>query len=130
MTNTNPIDVALENRLMSHGIYMDDVDWLDGEPTGEPRDGDGMALAYETVAETPVVTSQEVGAVVRTLLAVADEREWTPGRLEVASKTTDGEPRGYWHVEADWFDALGTDLTETEFSQRVLRTIDEAPADA
>jgi hypothetical protein len=89
-----------------------------------------MELTYETVAEAPVVTSQEVGAVVRTLLAIADEREWTPGRLEVASKTTEGEPRGYWHVEADWFDALGLELTETEFSQRVLRTIDETPVDA
>lgn len=125
MTSKPPVGVALENRLMSHGIYVTEVAWLGDEPDadGEPRDGEGLTLAYETVAETPSVTSQEVSAVVRTLLSIAEEREWTPGRLEVTSRTTDGALRGRWYVEEEWFAGLGTELSEIEFSQRVLETI-------
>ncbi|WP_306058277.1 hypothetical protein [Natronococcus wangiae] len=132
MTAERPVGVALENRLMSHGIYVSEIAWIDDEPetVGAPRDGDGLTVAYETIAEAPVVTSQEVSAVVRTLLSIAEEREWTPGRLEATSRTTDGEPRGRWHVEGEWFARLGTDLSEIEFSQRVLDTISDAPADA
>lgn len=124
MSSTQPVDVALENRLMSNGIYVTAFDWLD-DPAGDsrPNDGDGISLAYETVAEAPLVTSREVSAVVRTLLAIAEEREWSPGRLEATSLTTEGDVRGRWHVDREWFDALGTDLSEVEFSQHVLDTI-------
>lgn len=129
-SDERPVGVALENRLMSHGIYVSEVERLadeTGEPDGEPidaRDGTDVRLEYETIAEVDVVTSDEVGAVVRTLLEIADEREWTPGRLEVASLTTDGDLRGRWHVEGEWFDRLGDDLSELEFSERVLETIE------
>ncbi|SDQ61562.1 hypothetical protein [Natronobacterium texcoconense] len=121
MTDERPVSVALENRLMSHGIYVNDC-----SPEGDDAsvdDGTDLELEYETVAEAPVVTSDEVGAVVRTLLAVAEERNWTPGRLEATSLSTDGEVRGRWHVEAAWFDRLSADLSEVEFSQRVLETV-------
>ncbi|WP_265111702.1 hypothetical protein [Halosolutus halophilus] len=131
MAREHPVPVALENRLMSNGIYVSEFTWDDG-PSRPDRDGDhdgtrppdgaGFSLEYETVAEAPVVTSQEVSAVVRTLLSIADEREWTPGRLDATSRTTDGELRGHWHVERAWFEGLGADLSEIEFSQRVLNT--------
>ncbi|APW98614.1 hypothetical protein CHINAEXTREME_12865 [Halobiforma lacisalsi AJ5] len=130
MTDERPVAVALENRLMSHGIYVESCQRLDGD--GEGEDGEieasggtrpAFALEYEAVAEPPVVTSDEVGAVVRTLLSIADEREWTPGRLEATSLTTDGDLRGRWHVEADWFDRLGIELSDVEFSERVLETV-------
>ncbi|GAB3668917.1 hypothetical protein [Halopiger thermotolerans] len=133
-SDERPVGVALENRLMSHGIYVnevarlaDEADEHEQDPDDEPiaaRDGTDVRLEYETVAEVDVVTSDEVGAVVRTLLAIADEREWTPGRLEVTSLTTDGDLRGRWRVEAEWFDRLGDDLSELEFSERVLETIE------
>ncbi|SFC36109.1 hypothetical protein SAMN05444422_107196 [Halobiforma haloterrestris] len=135
MTDERPVAVALENRLMSHGIYVLSCERLDedGEgEDGEEEDGEieasggtrpAFALEYEAVAEPPVVTSDEVGAVVRTLLSIADEREWTPGRLEATSLTTDGDLRGRWHVEADWFDRLGIGLSDVEFSERVLETV-------
>jgi hypothetical protein len=42
----------------------------------------------------------------------------------------EGEPMDTWHAEADWFDGLlDYRLTETEFSTRVLETLDEG-ADA
>ncbi|AFZ74708.1 hypothetical protein [Natronobacterium gregoryi] len=120
MTDESPVSVAVENRLMSHGIYVIECRHNSGGPV---TDGTDLELEYETVADAPVVTSDEVGAVVRTLLAVADERDWTPGRLEATSLSIDGEVRGSWHVEASWFDRLPDDLSEGEFSQRVLETV-------
>jgi hypothetical protein len=131
MTDENPVDVALENRLMSHGVYVARVEWLGDSPDSTmPDDGAGMALEYETVSAAPGVTSDEVGAVVRTLLSIADEREWTPGRFEATSRTTDGDLRGKWHVDGAWFDELGTALSETEFSGRVLETVEGSSSDA
>ncbi|ADD04188.1 uncharacterized protein Nmag_0602 [Natrialba magadii ATCC 43099] len=150
MSDERPVAVALENRLMSHGIYVTAFELEQGDRDGdeaEDEDGDGDAnvdgnrhesettgdeqlapivLEYETVSEAPGVTSNEVGAVLRTLLAVAEEREWQPGRLEVTSLTTDGVRRGSWHVEAAWFERLSDDLSQVEFSQRVLETISQA----
>ncbi|RZH69389.1 hypothetical protein [Natrinema altunense] len=117
-----PVAVTLENRLMSHGLYLTAFRWLnDHEPPG--ADGAGIELEYEVVSEAPVVTSTEVGAVLRTLVTIGDEREWTPGRLEVTSLTTDGDVRGWWYVEREWFRELGSELTQLEFSQRVLTTV-------
>lgn len=124
MSDPHPVPVALENRLMSHGIYVTDCEPLDPGDNGSSRyaDGTGLALEYETVAASPTVETEEVGAVVRALLAVADERDWTPGRLEVTSRGTDGTARGAWHVKRAWFDALGADLDQVAFSRRVLET--------
>ena len=149
MTDHHPVGVALENRLMSHGIYVTDVrrippEAADAETEAEagsasdatadtepsetdaepetPPDGTGIALEYERVSEASGVDSQEVGAVVRTLLDIANERGWAPGRLEATSVTTEGERRGRWHVERAWFEGLGTELDDIEFSRRVLAT--------
>ncbi|MDF9747122.1 hypothetical protein [Natrinema salsiterrestre] len=133
-----PVGVALENRLMSHGYYVTSFTWMDDvaaettadesaaetDPHGRtPEDGAGIELEYEAVTDAPGVTSNEVGAVLRTLLEVGEEREWTPGRLEVTSVTTDGDVRGWWYVEREWFDRLGDDLSQVEFSERVLTTV-------
>ncbi len=121
-TGERSVAITLENRLMSHGLYLTSFTWMDErEPPGE--DGAGIELEYEAVSEAPVVTSDEVGAVLRTLLTVGDEREWTPGRLEVTSLTTDGDIRGWWYVEREWFERLGADISQREFSQRVLSTV-------
>ncbi|MGQ3413079.1 hypothetical protein ACT4ML_12545 [Natrinema sp. LN54] len=122
VTGERSVAVTLENRLMSHGLYVTSFAWLDDtEPPGE--DGAGIELEYEAVSEVPAVTNDEVGAVLRTLLTIGDEREWTPGRLEVTSLTTEGDVRGWWYVEREWFDRLGDDLSQLEFSQRVLNTV-------
>ena len=130
MTREHPVPVALENRLMSDGIYVTRFTWDERSAESEeaiqdgryPPDGAGFSLEYETVTEASAVTSQEVSAVVRTALSIAEEREWTPGRLSATSRTIDDELRGQWHVEAAWFDELGASLSELEFSDRVLNT--------
>ncbi|WP_255169944.1 hypothetical protein [Natrononativus amylolyticus] len=117
MSDQRPIGTVLENRLMGEGVYVTDCE----------RRGDDLVLEYEVVTETPAITSHEVGTVVRTVLAVADEREgWEPGGLEATSTTTDGAVRGTWRVEGDWFRRLHDDLSEVEFSERVLGTVDLA----
>ncbi|WP_255191529.1 hypothetical protein [Natronobeatus ordinarius] len=119
MAEEHPFDVALENRLMGKGIYL----------TRWEQEGDVVDCAYETVAEVPAVTSHEVGVVVRTLLEVADEHEaWTPITLEATSTTTDGTVRGEWRVEADWFRRLYDDLSELEFSELVLSSVENRSA--
>ncbi|WP_254764093.1 hypothetical protein [Natrinema marinum] len=124
-----PVPVALENRLMGHGLYVTSFAWLD-EPTDGPdavEDGAGFELEYEVVTASPRVSNDEVGTVLRTLRSIADERAWTPGRLEATSLSTDGAVRGRWHVESDWFERLGAELSELVFSERVLRTITDRP---
>jgi len=96
---------------------------VDGTNRTPADDGTGIELEYETVSESPAITRDEVGAVVRALLTIGDEREWTPGRLEATSLTTDGETRGWWYAEREWFERLGSDLSQLEFSQRVLKSI-------
>lgn len=115
MSEERPLPVALENRLMGDGIYLTEFERAD--------DGEDVTLEYEVVTEAPTITSREVGVVVRTLLALAEERDWEPGTLEATSTTTDGDRRGTWRVEGEWFRRLGDDLSQVEFSQRVLDTI-------
>ena len=115
MTDRRPLAVTMENRLMGQGIYV--TDW--------ERTEEAIELEYETVAPAETVTSDEVGQVLRTLLAAIDERGgWTPTTLEATSRTTDGTVRGTWHVEAAWFEALHNRIDEVEFSRRVLSTVD------
>ncbi|WP_408958599.1 hypothetical protein [Natrinema sp. 74] len=138
-----PVPVALENRLMGHGVYVTEFRWTDGSAADEPKanatagdragetsieDGAGIELAYEVIADSPRVSNDEVGAVLRTLRSIADERAWTPGRLEATSLSTDGAVRGRWYVKRDWFDRLGADLSELDVSERVLRTISDRPS--
>ena len=119
MAKEHPFDVALENRLMGKGIYL----------TRWEQEGDVVDCTYETVTEVPAVTSHEVGVVVRTVLEVADEREpWTPITLEATSTTTDGTVNGEWRVEADWFRRLYDDLSELEFSELVLSSVENRSA--
>ena len=115
MTADRPLAVTLENRLMGQGLYV--TDWN--------RTGEAIDLEYETVAPEQGVTSDEVGLVVRTLLAAVDEREeWSPKRLEATSRTVDGDRRGTWYVEAEWFEELYESIDEIEFSRRVLSTVE------
>ena len=117
MSDQRPVGVVLENRLMGEGVYVTDFE----------RAGDDLCLEYEVVTETPAVTSREVGAVLRTLLDLADERDdLLPARLKATSTTTDGDVRGTWYVEQGWFGRLHGELSEVEFSQRVLSTVEQA----
>ena len=115
MTDQHPIEVALENQLMSQGVYV---------TTFETSDDEYDRLEYEVVYDTASVTPHEVGTVVRTVLKLADERDdWEAGGLEVVSCSTDGDRRGTWRVEPKWIQGLNETISESGFSQLVLDTI-------
>lgn len=108
-----PLGEVLTNRLMSHGVYVQEV-----------SAGDDLSLTYESVAPGDGVPHDEVGSVLRTLLDVTDGT-WS-GDVAATVLDDDGDVRGTWRAEAAWFERLHDDLTEVEFSGRVLDTIENA----
>jgi len=104
----------LEARLTSHGVYVDEVE----------RD-EGFALTYESVDEQGGVPQREVGRVVNVFRDVFGE-DWPGERIEATVYDLDGERVGSWHVEPEWLRGLAEgDLSEVEFSRRVVDAIEE-----
>jgi hypothetical protein len=108
----------IESRLMSHGVYVDEV----------VEKGDGYRLTYESVAAdgAGAVPHREVGRVINVFRDFHDD-DWEGADIEATVTDLDGVELGEWHVEQEWIAALhGDDLSEVDFSQRVIETI-EAP---
>lgn len=108
----------IESRLMSHGVYVDEV----------AEKGDGYRLTYESVAAdgAGAVPHREVGRVINVFRDFHDD-DWEGVDIEATVTDLDGAELGEWHVEQEWIAALhGDDLSEVEFSERVIETI-EAP---
>jgi hypothetical protein len=108
----------IESRLMSHGVYVDEV----------TDEGDGYRLTYESVAAdgAGAVPHREVGRVINVFRDFHDD-DWEGADIEATVTDLDGVELGEWHVEQEWIAALhGDDLSEVDFSQRVIETI-EAP---
>lgn len=108
----------IESRLMSHGVYVDEVVEKD----------EGYRLTYESVAAdgAGAVPHREVGRVINVFRDFHDD-DWEGVDIEATVTDLDGAELGEWHVEQEWIAALhGDDLSEVEFSERVIDTI-EAP---
>lgn len=115
MSAPEDIYERIENRLMSHGIYVTDLE----------RTDEAMEITYETVHATDGVPHNDIGRVVN-LLRDFREEGWEPVAVEATVTDLEGEELGTWEAEADWFHELAADeITETDFSQRVLETIEE-----
>lgn len=105
----------LEARLMSHGVYVTSLEY----------DEERIDIEYESIAagRTDAVPHREVGRVIN---AVRDLTE-TPRNLRGSVTDLDGERVGRWRTEAEWLRALESEeLSEVDFSQRVIETIDES----
>ncbi|WP_327052000.1 hypothetical protein [Halomicrococcus gelatinilyticus] len=105
----------LEARLMSHGVYVTSLD----------VEVDSLAITYESVTagQTGAVPHREVGRVINVVRDLAE----SPVAIRGTVTDLDDDLVGDWHAEADWLRALEAgDLSEVEFSQRVLETIDHA----
>lgn len=114
MSAPDDIYERIENRLVSHGVYVTDMQ----------RDADSVSITYETVHDDSGVPKGSIGRVIN-LLRDLREEGWEPVRVEGTATDLDGAELGSWHAEPEWFDDLAAgDLTETEFSQRVLGTIE------
>jgi hypothetical protein len=111
-------EFRIESRLTSHGVYVDEVEQTEA----------GYSLTYESiaVADEGVVPHREVGRVINVFRDLHDD-DWPGARIEGDVLDFDGNHRGTWHVEAEWLDALHNgDLTEVEFSRKVVDTIEPA----
>lgn len=109
------IATKVENRLMSHGVYID---------VFEETDSGGVYLEYESLyAEEGVIPHREVGRVINVFLDLHDD-DWTGADIEAVVTDSAGEPAGSWSVEQEWVAKLNAgELSETDFSARVIETI-------
>jgi len=115
MSTPEDLDERIENRLVSHGIYVTDLG----------RGENAVAITYETVHGTDGVPDRDIGRIVNVFRDFRGEG-WEPVDVRGVATDLDGEQLGSWHAEAAWFRDLAADeITETEFSQRVLETVEE-----
>jgi len=105
----------LEGRLMSHGVYVTDLD----------SEEDGLRIAYETASPGTGVPQQEVGRVLNRLLE-AQSDGWEPTDVRGEVTDLDGEDRGTWRADREWLVGHASgELSDVDLSQRVVDTIEE-----
>ncbi|WP_135828033.1 hypothetical protein [Halorussus halobius] len=106
----------LESRLMSHGVYVTDLDDA----------GDRLRVAYETATPGDGVSHREVGRVLNRLLE-AQADGWEPTDVAGVVSGVEGDDRGTWRADREWLVAHAEgDLSDVDLSQRVVDTIEEA----
>jgi hypothetical protein len=106
---------GIEGELRSNGINVEELE-LDST----------VQLTYMTSFPGEEVAHREMGRVLNTFIDLAEDDDWEPSRLEATVVRTPGDVQGSWHAEPEWFEGLlSYRLSETEFSTRVLETLDE-----
>ncbi|TKX85522.1 hypothetical protein EXE43_13220 [Halorubrum sp. SS5] len=109
----------LEPELRSYGVSVESIDG-----------GDPLELTYMTAFPGREVHRGEIGRALNALIDEAEAGEWDPVRVEGTVVRSPGDVLGTWHAEAEWFEALiGYEISETEFSSRVLETLSHKPGD-
>ncbi|WP_128906510.1 hypothetical protein [Halorubrum amylolyticum] len=110
----------VEPTLRSYGISVEAVDG-----------GDPLDLTYMTAFPGREVHRGEIGRALNALIARAEADAWDPVRVEATVVRSPGDVLGTWHAEAAWFEELiAYEISETEFSTRVLETLTHADAEA
>ncbi|PSP76833.1 hypothetical protein BRC86_00820 [Halobacteriales archaeon QS_3_64_16] len=114
-----------EARLTSHGVYVSSVEQEQNQDRDrENEEGNGtIDIEYESIDAGRIgeVPHQEMGRVINVYREVAENS----ADIDALVTDLDDEPVGTWHVESEWLDALDAgELSEVEFSGRVLDTID------
>jgi hypothetical protein len=106
----------LEQRLMSHGVYV----------TNLTTDEGTLRVEYETATPGAGVPHREVGRVLNRLLALSEDG-WDPTDVRAEVASIEDEPRGTWRADREWLvgHARG-EISDVDLSQRVIETIDEA----
>ncbi|WP_137283207.1 hypothetical protein [Halorussus salinisoli] len=105
----------LEQRLMSHGVYVTDLETDDGT----------LRIDYETATPGDGIPHREVGRVLNRLLALCDDG-WDPTDVAGTVSDIDGNRLGTWRADGEWLVAHDRgELSDVDLSQRVLDTIEE-----
>lgn len=118
MSEEHDFEFQVESRLTSYGVYVDEV----------VEEKSQYNVRYESFAgdSEGIVPHQEVGRVINVFRDLHPD-DWTGTDIEAVVTDFEGVELGTWHVEADWIDELhNDDLSEVEFSQRVIETIEPA----
>ena len=109
----------LENRLMSHGVYV--VDYTESEGA--------LHVAYETASAGEGVAKNEIGRLLNVLLD-AREDGWEARDINAwvydieEGDVSDRDPRGRWEAREGWIHALEEGyISETDFSTLVISTV-------
>lgn len=108
-------EFQVESRLTSHGVYVQTVEEIEG----------AYQVTYESMrADGGVVPHREVGRIINVFRDLHTE-DWTGTDIRGIVLNLEGQELGTWHVESAWLDELHNgDITETEFSERVIGTIE------
>jgi len=106
---------TLEEELRNFGLDIHDVD-----------DVDPVELSYITAYPGDEVNHMEMGKALNAFLDMAREDDWEPTRVEATVLRFEDEVMNTWYAKTEWFEGLlEYRLSETEFSTRVLETLDE-----
>jgi hypothetical protein len=109
---------GLEGELRSNGISVETIDR-----------GETLDIEYLTAFPGTEVNHQEMGRACNTFIDLADADEWSPRRVEATVLRSDDDVLGTWHIEPEWIEGLNEyRLSEEDFSERVLDTLDHEPA--
>lgn len=124
-TVVDDVAFALESRLMSDGIYVDEVDVPSDDATAEEAT---YGVRYESIAtaENGVIPHREVGTVIN-LFRELHEDDWRGAEIDAVVTDLDGSVLGRWHVEQSWLAALADgELSAVDFSAKVIGSIEPA----
>jgi hypothetical protein len=109
----------LETELRNFGIDIHEIERIDP-----------VELSYITSLPGEEVDHMEMGTALNGLLDLAREDRWEPTRVEATVLRFEDDVLNTWYAEAEWFEGLlNYRLSETEFSTKVLETLDEDPSD-
>lgn len=109
---------GLEAELRSNGISVEEV-------VQEPSE---VELTYVTAFPGDHVDHQEMGRALSTFVDLAEDGEWDPRRVDATVLRFEDDVLGTWYAKPEWFEGLlDYRLSETDFSERVLDTLEERP---
>ena len=114
MVTDDELHERLEERLMSHGVYV----------TSLNADEERIEIEYESIkaGNTGAVPRREVGRVINVVRDLVEKQRDVRGEVI----DLDGEQVGNWRAKAEWFRELEEDeLSEVDFSERVIESIHE-----
>jgi hypothetical protein len=87
--------------------------------------GDPLELTYLTAFPGREVNHTEMGQALTAFVELVEADEWEPSRVEATVLRSDDDVQATWHCEAAWFEELVSyGISETEFSSRVLETVE------
>lgn len=111
---------GIEGEIQSAGVHVESVDVA----------ADGIDLEYMTAFPGRQINHQEMGRVLNALIDRAEDGRWDPTRLDATVIRVPGDVMGTWHAERAWFEELlAYEISEEEFSARVLETIEYVESD-